>query len=243
MYLKKIISTSAQRMCAVVLFVVAALFFAVAAPAPAYAEEQPISVPLTYISGFSNWGPTIATGSALVWPIAFEVRISVQKLPPLTNQIYAAWFINPQTGSDMLIGRFNTASDGSAIIDESFPGHLATGYSMIMITVQPDTAAAANTAPSNIRSIAGYFQGNSSIIQQVKHLPDTGPNAQHPPFEPRSAYSSASSTPAATSSAPWRTTILEYAALAVSLAALGYLLRRSIKIIKNVRIPDRSDLR
>ncbi len=243
MYLRKIFNTSGQRICAAVLFAMAALFFAMASPAPAFAEEQPISVPLTYISGFSNWGPTIATGNALVWPIAFEVRISVQKLPPLTNQMYAAWFINPQTGTDMLIGRFNTASDGSAIIDESFPGHLAAGYSMILITVQPNTAASASSAPSNLRSIAGYFQGNSSIIQQIKHLPDTGPNAQHPPFEPASAYSASATAPAATKSASWQITLLEYGLLGISLAALGYTLRRSLKIIKNVRIPDKTDLR
>ncbi len=146
------------------------------------AEEAPVIVPLAYVPNLSNWGPTTATGTAWVWRIAAEVRLTVQGLPKLTGQVYGLWLVNPAAGVFLSVGRFNVGSDGTAQIDISMPGSVPTGISLVLITVQPDPLAT-NTQPSKVYSIAGSFQGNSAVLQQVNHLPDTGAHAVHPPFE------------------------------------------------------------
>ncbi len=162
------------------LLLVITLLFAL--PGTAHAEETPVTVPLAYVVNLSNWGPTTATGTALVWRVEAEVQVRVQGLPVLNHQLYAVWLVNPQAGQFLTVGRFNVAADGTAELDVSLPGSLPDGYDLVLITVQPDPEAV-HTQPSELRSIAGYFAGNSAVQRQVTHLPDTGAHAIHPPFE------------------------------------------------------------
>lgn len=147
----------------------------------ARAEEAPVNVPLAYIPNLSNWGPTTAVGTASVWRIDAEVRLSVQGLPVLAQQVYGLWLVNPQAGRFLAVGRFNVGGDGTAQLDVSLPGSVPDGYSMVLITVQPDPEPK-HSVPSALYSIAGSFQGNTTAKQQIQHLPDTGTHAQHPPF-------------------------------------------------------------
>lgn len=191
-----------------------------------YAEETPIKVPLTFVSSISNTGPTTATGIAYVWQIDFEVRVSVQGLPILQNQLYEAWLVNQQTGQYLSVGRFNVGTNGSATIDVSFPGHMPAGYSMVLVTVQPDPDPN-KSQPTGARSIAGFFQGNSAIQNQVQHLPDTGINAQHPPFEPRWAYDPSAPKPATTPTPAQPLNGVSLALLMIGVISLGFVLRRT----------------
>jgi hypothetical protein len=159
------------------------------------AEEAPITVPLTYIAGFSNFGPTTAAGTAEVWLNEAEVRLHVTGMPLLTNQLYACWLVNQSTSSFLSIGRFNAGSDGTALLDFTLQGSLPASYSMVLITVQP-AGDNLSSAPTHIYSIAGFFPGNVAQEHQVQHLPDTGADAQHPPFETAAAQQvAASGTP------------------------------------------------
>ncbi len=148
----------------------------------ARAEETPVAVPLTYVAGLSNWGPTTASGSAEVWLIEAEVRLHVSGLPVLNNQLYDCWLVDQSTNRFLNIGRFNVGGDGTALVDFVLKGSLPAEYNLVLVTVQP-ASGGTSSPPSTIYSIAGYFPGNVAKQHQVQHLPDTGANAQHPPFE------------------------------------------------------------
>jgi len=198
-------------------------------PLSARAEELPLLVPLSYTVNLSNWGPTTATGTASVWRIDAEVRLKVQGLPVLTGQLYACWLVDQQGGKFLAVGRFNVGSDGSAIVDVTLPGSLPSNYNAVLITVQPDPSSNKG-APSKLYSIAGFFPGNSAIQKQVNKLPDTGANAEHPPFEPPSAYGGGVAetiAPAAVHVPAKPTSWLTYLPLLIAFISFGFVIRRS----------------
>jgi hypothetical protein len=196
-------------------------------PTVARAEEAPVDVPLSYIANFSNYGPTTATGTAEVWRKDAEVRLVVNGLPQLSTQKYACWLVNQQAGSFLTVGRFNVSSNGSAVIDVTLHGSLPAGYTMVLITVQPDPDTS-TTTPSKLYSIAGYFQGNAPVATKVVHLPDTGVNAEHPTFSP--LYKPPAAAAASTfDGINWRH-IISYGLLAVSVACVALLIRRNRKL-------------
>lgn len=186
------------------------------------AEETPISVPLSYITGLSNWGPTTATGNALVWVHEAEVRVRVQGLPVLQNQMYGIWLVNTQQKRYLAVGRFNVASDGTALVDVSLPGSLPDGYSMVVITVQTDINSQ-QSKPSSLFSIAGYFPGNSAVQHQVHYLPDTGEFAQHPPCDV-----SQTCPTAPVPSKPGSTNWLHFVPMVLALLSFTFVLRRTL---------------
>jgi hypothetical protein len=192
--------------------------------APARAEEQPIAVPLSYITNLSNFGATTATGSAEIWRQEAEVKLSVQGMTVLPAQeSYAAWLVDMQHGSFELVGRFHVSQTGAALLDESLPGSIADTYSLLLVTVQPQPDPHANV-PSTRFSIAGFFPGNSAIQQQVHNLPDTGQYAPHPPFETVITPDAPATPSAPAGSPPW----LPYAPLAVGLLCTLFVTRRTL---------------
>jgi hypothetical protein len=186
---------------------------------PARAEETPIQVPLSYIINLSNTGSPTAVGTAEVWQHEAEVRLSAQNLTPLpAGSIYAVWLVDPQAGHFLAVGRFNVSHDGTAVLDVSLPGSLATSYSMVLVTLQPDPDPH-RTVPSNKYVIEGFFPGNTAVQHQVKYLPDTGQYAQHPSFE-------TTITPDAPASTPATNPLLGFALLALAFLSFGYVARR-----------------
>jgi hypothetical protein len=193
-------------------------------PISAQAEETPITVPLAYVVNYSNYGPTTATGTAEVWRNDAEVRLYVDGLPVLSNQKYQCWLVNQKAGTFLQVGSpFNVSSNGSAVVDVALHGSLSSDYNMVLITIQPDPDITPGT-PSKKYSIAGYYQGNSAVQQQVQHLPDTGANAEHPPFEQQQI--SPGKTVNAENSSPH---LLAYGFLGVAICSLVFLILKALR--------------
>jgi hypothetical protein len=127
-----------------------------AAPSTAKAEERGLRVPLSYVHGVSNWGPTDVQGTATVWPQEGVAELSVQLLPRLTNgDTYAWWVMNSTTGDVLRLGTFNTSDAGDAHVDTFLMGTLPARANLVLVTVSHpgDTV----NRPSGMRSISGYL--------------------------------------------------------------------------------------
>jgi hypothetical protein len=187
----------------------------------ARAEEKPISVPLSYIANLSNSGATTATGTAEIWRTDAEVRLTVQGMTVLpTGQTYAVWLVNPQAGHFLPVSRFKVDATGAATLDVSMQGSIADEYTLVLVTVQPDPQKDTHT-PSTKYAIVGFFPQNNAIQQQVKHLPDTGEHAEHPPFEPASAI-----VPEKTTTGQSENPYI-YVPLAIAAISILFLMRRT----------------
>jgi hypothetical protein len=137
-----------------------------APPSTAKAEERGLRVPLSYVHGVSNWGPTDVLGTATVWPQEGVAELSVQLLPRLANgDTYAWWVMNSSTGAALRLGTFNTSDAGDAHVDTFLVGTLPSHANMVLVTVSHpgDTV----NRPSGMRSISGY------LVNPVKTLPPT----------------------------------------------------------------------
>jgi hypothetical protein len=127
-----------------------------AAPSTVNAEERGLRVPLSYVQGVSNWGPTDVRGTATVWPREGVAELSVQLLPRLTNgDTYAWWVVNSATGDVLRLGSFNTSDAGEAHVDTFLMGTLPPRANMVLITVSHPRDAV--NRPSGMRSISGYL--------------------------------------------------------------------------------------
>lgn len=137
-----------------------------------HAEENPASATLTYMSGISNWGPTKATGLALVWRNQAEVRVTVANLPVLKGAVYGVWLVDLNGKKMIPAGHLNTGSDGTAEMDSNLPGKIPSNYTLVMLTYQPGDGS--NMQSSNQNSIAGFLSDQQLVETSVKQLPGTG---------------------------------------------------------------------
>ncbi len=142
-------------------------------PRPAHANGVPIRIPLSYLSGLSNYGAPDARGEAeLSFSEAF-LRLDARGLPALRGEVYQVWLVKSGTNKAVAVGTFNGGPDGVA----GFTGKLTSvegyDYDLLLITVEP--AADADPAPSAKRSIGGFFTPINKQEQAAGITPDTQP--------------------------------------------------------------------
>jgi hypothetical protein len=120
------------------------------------AEERGLRVPLSYVHGLSNWGPTNVQGTATVWPREGVAELSLHFLPRLVNgDTYTWWVMNSATGASLRLASFNTNDAGDAYIDTYLPGTLPAQANMVLIAVtHPGDPG---NRPSGQRSLSGYM--------------------------------------------------------------------------------------
>jgi hypothetical protein len=127
-----------------------------AAPSTVNAEERGLHVPLTYIHGLSNWGPTNVRGTAVVWPLEGVAELSISLLPRLSHgDTYAWWVVNSTTGDALRLASFNTSNAGDAHIDTYLTGTLPRQANMVLVTVSHPGDA--HDRPGDVRSVSGYM--------------------------------------------------------------------------------------
>jgi hypothetical protein len=126
------------------------------APSTANAEERGLRVPLTYVHGFSNWGPTNVRGTAVVWPLEGVAELSIALLPRLSHgDTYAWWVVNSATGDALRLASFNTSNAGDAHIDTYLTGTLPRHANMVLVTVSHPGDP--HDRPGDTRSVSGYM--------------------------------------------------------------------------------------
>lgn len=134
---------------------------------PARANGAPKKIFLNYLPEYSNYGPTNASGVALVSIGEAWVDLQAEGLPQLSGQLYEAWLVKAGTDEMLSLGKFNADADGRVTYYKELDQIPEAEYRYFVITVEPDPDA--NPAAEARRSIAGVFP--SAELQVVSGTP------------------------------------------------------------------------
>jgi len=157
----------------------------------AYANGVPIRIPLTWLSGLSTYGSPEAAGEAELSFAEAVIRLDARGLPALAGESYRIWLVKSGSNRSIAVGSFRGNANGVA----GYTGKLnVEGYDwdLLIVTVEPEPDA--DPAPSDRRTIGGFFQslkrqdnpGSIGTDTQPATLPDTGDGADLRRQEPRS---------------------------------------------------------
>jgi hypothetical protein len=140
-------------------------------------------VKLTYIHGFSNWGPVDAEG---LFEFSFAeayARVDVKRLPPQAGYVYEGWLINAE-GLAFFVGAIPVDSSGVGVLQTKLAGLSRYDYNAFVVAGRP-SGVAAGSVPERF-SIAARFAAVKDVtaasapgdVRPVA-LPDTG---ERPPM-------------------------------------------------------------
>jgi hypothetical protein len=132
-----------------------ALSLLVIHPHAARANGVPIRIPLSYLSGLSNWGPRNAQGEAEISYAEAIIKIDAQGLTPLKNENYQLWLVKTGTNRAVPIATFNAPADGIVGYTGKIDGLDGYDYDLVILTVEPTPDS--DPSPSDKRSIGGFF--------------------------------------------------------------------------------------
>jgi hypothetical protein len=136
------------------------------------ANGVPVKIILTYLQGYSNWGPTGAAGVAAVNVREGDVRITATGLPLLPEDAYEGWLINTSTGDTFSVGKFNADENGRVLFEAAFDNIPDHHYNLFIISVEPKTDPDPANADSR-KSIGGFYP-NKLPSEAPSELPKTG---------------------------------------------------------------------
>ncbi|MCS7220736.1 MAG: anti-sigma factor [Anaerolineae bacterium] len=138
------------------------------------ANGAPVDIFLNHIPGISNWGPSWATGHALVAVGEGEVHLETKGLPRLKDEHYQVWLERADTGEFISIGVFNSDNGGKGELHILLDDLPYTEYRAMWITVEssPDP----DPAPSEKRALIGRFP-NMQLAKEALLQPAAGPSA------------------------------------------------------------------
>lgn len=122
---------------------------------PARANGVPLLVPLSYVSGLSNWGPNEASGTLELALGEGYAKVNAAGLPLVAGQRYQGWLVNSQSNDAISIGTFNPTPAGAVTYKGTLPAAVNFGFDLFIITVEPEPDDAPQ--PTEQRSIGGRF--------------------------------------------------------------------------------------
>lgn len=146
---------TARRVLAPLLLALVLGWAPVARPPTAAANGVPLRVPLTYLAGLSNSGPTDARGEAEISFAEGVIRVEVRGLPRLSGEVYQIWLAKSGTNKAVAVGAFNTGPDGLGGYSGRMTGLEGYDYDLVILTIEPQPDP--DPAPSAKRSIGGFF--------------------------------------------------------------------------------------
>jgi hypothetical protein len=91
------------------------------------------TVPLKYLDGLSNAGPTDATGTLTLLPDKNSIIVDVKGLSLIPGKVFEVWLLPAAISG----GRFTTASDGAGHLEQIVKGNLKD-YNQILLTIEPE---------------------------------------------------------------------------------------------------------
>lgn len=134
------------------------------------ANGAPVDVFLNYIPGASNWGPSSATGHAVVAVGEGEVRLETEGLPRLKDERYQVWLERADTGELVPVGVFNSEG-GKGKLHVLLDDLPYTEYRAMWVTVEPSPDP--DPAPSAKRALVGRFP-NMELAKEALVQPAIG---------------------------------------------------------------------
>ena len=148
----------------------------------ARANGVPLTVPLAYITGLSNWGPEEATGNVELSFAEGYARLDAQGMPRLDSERYQGWIVNSESNDAISIGSFDADASNVIAFEGTLPAISDFGFDLFIITVEPNPDDAPQ--PTGDRSIGGRFTllgeipndgGSPGDVQaSPTELPNTG---------------------------------------------------------------------
>ena len=155
------------------------------APGLAGANGAPVTIFLSYLPGVSNWGPTDATGTAVVAVGDGEVSLEVDGLPRLTEEHYEVWLESREERKLYSVGKFNANAEGVGRLSVLLDTLPYQEYRMLLISVEPEPDP--SLEPDERRSLAGLFP-NQAIVQLLGPLGTATPGMAPPQYLPETGH-------------------------------------------------------
>jgi hypothetical protein len=150
---------------------------------PVAANGAPVKIFLNYLPEFSNFGPTDASGQALVSIGEAWLELTVDGLPKLEGQQYQAWLITADTEEMVSLGTFDPDDNGHVEYNQQFDDLPIVEYRYFLITVEADPDTSPDLADERW-SIAGLFPNTRVEIIQGTPTPTLPPGITATPGAP-----------------------------------------------------------
>jgi hypothetical protein len=161
------------------LICIAVLIFAAT---PVAANGSPIKVFLNYLPEVSNYGPTDATGVAMISIGEAWVDLTADGLPELSDALYEAWIVNAQTEEMISLGKFNADAQGHVAYYAELDELPIAEYRYFIITVEP--VPDPSTLADSRWTIAGIFPNTELQIVSGTPTPTLAPGVTPSPAAP-----------------------------------------------------------
>ena len=149
---------------------------------PATANGSPVKIFLNYLPELSNYGPTDASGVALVSIGEAWVDLTIDGLPQLENVRYQAWLIIADTEEMVSLGTFTPNADGQVTYHAELDELPITDYRFFVISVERDPDP--DPAADERRTIAGVFPNAELQIVSGTPTPTIEPGVTPTPGAP-----------------------------------------------------------
>ncbi|MEW5960288.1 MAG: hypothetical protein AB1801_21390, partial [Chloroflexota bacterium] len=135
-----------------------------------------------YLPEFSNYGPTGATGEALVSIGEAWVELTADGLPQLSGEHYEAWLITAENEEMISVGTFNADAEGHVDYAVELDDLPVVEYRYFVISVEPEPDPSPESDPR--RSIAGVFPNVELQIVSGTPTPTLEPGVTPTPGAP-----------------------------------------------------------
>jgi LPXTG-motif cell wall-anchored protein len=147
----------------------------------AEANGAPIKIVLSYLPGYSNWGPIRASGIAELVMAEGELNLTVTGLPQLSGgEVYGVWLMNSKTKQVLDLGQFNTDEKGERAYYKVTPSPIESDQGYDLLIISGEMTKAVGPRPSERLSIGGFFPTDGHTQPLPAQLPKTGGDASSP---------------------------------------------------------------